>query len=265
MSIQGTSSTSFWQQDQNYWQQTQSQNQSSSAENSLISNLASLQTNLSNGMAQIATKAAQTRVNNQIAADEKELAAASGSSSTSSSSTPTGPAPATAVGKVPLSATAPLSTLGIPPNSAITVSDGTNTTKYTTTGTDNVTDLIGAINANVFGNAYVTAALNSSGKLVITGKNQKESISIGGTFASDIGFGAGNQQFSPTVGSSSPSSSSSSSGSSTATGGSSKSTSTTLSPARAAGVAALLAAKTSSGASLLSASGAAGSLVNMLA
>jgi hypothetical protein len=271
MSIQGTSSTSFWQQDQNYWQQTQSQAQSSSAENSLISDLATLQTNLSNGMAQIATAAAQTRVNNQIAADEKALAAASGSSSTSSSSsTPTGPAPATAIGKVPLSATAPLSTLGIPPNSAITVSDGTNTTKYTTTGTDNVTDLIGAINANVAGNAYVTAALNSSGKLVITGKNQKESITIGGTFASDIGFGAGNQNFSPTAGSPSSSSSSTSSGSSTAssssaTGSSSKSASVPLSAARAAGVAALLAANTNSGTSLLSASGVAGSLVNMLA
>ncbi len=157
---------------------------------------------------------------------------------------------------------------GIPPNSAITVSDGTNTTEYTTTGTDNVTDLIGAINANVAGNAYVTAALNSSGKLVITGKNQKESITIGGTFASDIGFGIGNQSFSPTAGSSTASTSSSSStgSSSTATGSSSTSSSrTTLSPARAAGVAALLAAKTSSEASLLSASGVAGSLVNMLA
>jgi hypothetical protein len=263
MSIQGSSSISFWQQDQNYWQQTQSQAQSSTAENSLISDLASLQTNLSSGLSKIATDAAQTRVNNQIAADEKALAAASGSNSTSSSSsTPTGPAPATAVGKVPLSASTPLSTLGIPPNAVITVSDGTNTTQYTSTGTDNVTDLIGAINANVAGNAYATASLNSSGKLVITGKDQTESISIGGTFASDIGFGTGNQNFSPTAGS--PSSSSTAS-SSNATSSSSKSSSTTLSPARAAGVAALLAAKTNSGTSLLSASGVAGSLVNMLA
>jgi len=264
MSIQGISNTSFWQDDQNYWQQTQSQTQSSAAETSLITNLATLQTNLSSGMAQIATKAAQTRVNNQIAADEKALAAASGSSSTSSSaSTPKGPAPATAVGKIPLSATAPLSTLGIPPNSVITVSDGTNTTQYTTTGTDNVTDLVGAINANIAGNAYVTASLNSTGKLVITGKNQKESINIGGTFASAIGFGSGNQNFSPTAGS--PSSSSSASSSNATSSSSTSSSSTTLSPARAAGVAALLAAKSSSGTSLLSASGVAGSLVNMLA
>lgn len=270
-STSGISSTSFWQQDQNYWQQSQSQAQASAAETSLISAMGSIQTNLSKGLSSIANKEAITRVNNQIAADEKALAAASGSS-TSSSSTPSGPAPATGTGTVPLSAITPLSTLGIPPNGTITVSDGTNTTKYSSTGTDTVTDLIGAINANLAGNAYVTASLNSSGKLVITGKNEKESVIVGGTFASDVGFGRGNQNFAPTAGS--PNSSTPSSSSSSTTSSSSKATSksstssnstATRDAASAAGLAALAAAKTNSGASLLNDFGVAGSLVNMLA
>ena len=47
---------------------------------------------------------------------------------------------------MPLSANTALLTLGIPKNGTITVSDGTNTTTFASTGTDTVGDLINAIN-----------------------------------------------------------------------------------------------------------------------
>ena len=185
MSIGGIGGSSFWQQDQSYWNQSQSfytqdqnylQNQQAisqqeSADSSLFSAMGTAQTLETTGLAQIATQEAQTRVNNQIAADEKQLSALSGS--TSSSTTPSGPAPATGTGTVPLTTSTTLASLRIPPGGAITVSDGTNTTTYQSTGTDTVGDLITAINANVAGNAYVTATLNAKGNLVIAGKDMR--------------------------------------------------------------------------------------------
>ncbi|HYA04414.1 MAG TPA: hypothetical protein VEF90_00860, partial [Xanthobacteraceae bacterium] len=186
-------SLSFWQQDYNYWRSdsfySQDQNyladqraldQQQSDETALFTAMGDSVTLQTTGLAQIATQEAQDRVNNQIAADEKRLSALSGSGSTSSSTTPSGPAPATATGTVPLTTSTTLASLRIPPGGVITVSDGTNTTTYTSTGTDTVADLIGAINANVAGNAYVTASLNGNGDLVITGKNLKESVTVGG-------------------------------------------------------------------------------------
>ncbi|MGA3309103.1 MAG: flagellin hook IN motif-containing protein [Xanthobacteraceae bacterium] len=267
-------SQSFGQQDQNYWNQQVAQSQASTADDALITAMGSVVTNKTTGLASIANQEALTRVNNQIAADEKALLAASGSSSSGSSS-PSGPAPATATGKVPLTTSTLLSTLRIPPNGTITVSDGTNTTEYSSTGTDTVADLIGAINANVAGNAYVTASLNSHGNLVITGKDQTESVTVGGTFASDVGFGPGHQTFQPTAGSPSASTSSSSSSSSTAssssatsssTGSSSKTSSSTSKSASKSttAVSSLASENASTAASFLSASGASGSLVDML-
>jgi hypothetical protein len=203
-------SQSFAAQDQNYWSTQEAESQVSAADDSLISAMGSAVTNETTGLASIANQEALTRVNNQIAADEKALQAASGTASSASSS-PSGPAPATATGTVPLTTSTSLASLRIPPNGTITVSDGTNTTVYSSTGTDTVADLIGAINTNVAGNAYVTASLNGHGNLVITGKDQAESVTVGGTFASDVGFGPGNQTFQPTAGSSASSSSSSSS------------------------------------------------------
>ena len=177
---------------------------------------------------------------------------------------------------MPLTASTPLSTLRIPPNTAFTVSDGTNSTTYTTTGTDTVTDLIGAINTNAYGNAQVTATLNSSGNLVLTGKYNSDNIIVGGTFASAIGFGIGNNQFSPTAASASPSlttsaastgtggsTASSSSGPSGSSGSSSSAASGLTSPLAFNAAAAL---QTSGSAELLlAANGAAGTLLNVLA
>jgi flagellar hook protein FlgE len=88
-----------------------------------------------------------------------------------------------------------LASLGITSGQTITVSDGTHTTSYTSNGTDTVGNLITAING---GTAAVTASLNSTGNLVLTGNNYTSSITVGGTAASTIGFGAGLNSFSPT-------------------------------------------------------------------
>ncbi|MGA8078725.1 MAG: hypothetical protein WB868_15245 [Xanthobacteraceae bacterium] len=255
------SQTSFYAQDQNYLQNQQAISQEQSADSSLFTSIGSAQTLQTTGLAQLATQAAQTRVQNEIAADEKALSAASGTSSTPAA--PTGPAPATGTGTVPLTSSTTLSSLRIPPGGVITVSDGTNTTTYTSTGTDTVADLIGAINANVAGNAYVTASINGSGKLVIAGKNNdmNESVTVGGTFAPAVGFGPGNQTFQPTAGTASSSSASTAASSSTtsssanSSSGSSKSTTT---------VSSLASENISSAATLLGDYGVAGSLVNML-
>ncbi len=88
-----------------------------------------------------------------------------------------------------------LASLGISSGQTVTVNDGTNTTTYTSTGSDTIGDLITAINS---GSAAVTASLNSSGDLVLTGNNDVASITVGGTAASAVGFGAGQNSFQPT-------------------------------------------------------------------
>jgi len=88
-----------------------------------------------------------------------------------------------------------LSSLGIVNGDQLTFSDGTNTYTYTSNGTDTVGNLISGING---GSAAITASLNSNGNLVLTGKNYTTSVTVGGTKASDIGFGAGVNSFSPT-------------------------------------------------------------------
>jgi hypothetical protein len=251
-------SQSFYQQDQNYFQQQQALAQEQSADSSLFSAMGSAVTNETTGLAQIATQQAQERVNKAIAADEQELNTLSGNGSTSSTTTPSGPGPATATGTVPLTSSTTLASLRIPPGGTITVTAGKNTTTYTSTGSDTIADLIGAINANQPGNAFVTASLNAKGNLVITGTNQTENVTIGGTFAPDIGFGPGNQTFSPTQGTASSSTSSASSATSST---SSKSTSASTSKKSVTATSQELA---SAAASLLGDSGAAGSLVNML-
>jgi hypothetical protein len=255
-------SQSFYQQDQNYFQQQQAVSQEQSADSSLFTAMGNAVTNATTGLAQIATQEAQERVNKEIAADEKELETLSGTGSTSSSTTPSGPAPATATGTVPLTASTTLASLGIPPGGTIAVAAGTNTTTYTSTGSDTIADLIGAINSNQPGNAFVTASLNAKGNLVITGTNQTENITIGGTFAPDIGFAHGNQSFSPTQGTTSSSTSSvSNASSSSSSSKSSKPTGTSTSKKSVTPVSQELAG---AAASLLGDSGAAGSLVNML-
>jgi hypothetical protein len=190
----GSSSTSdsFWQQDQSYWQQQQAQSQAAQAENALIAAMTSAQGTASKEYSQVVTAEAKARVDQQIQTLANQVIGSS-SGSSSKASTPTTPN-ATGTGTVPLSLNTSLLTLGIPANATITVSAGGNTTAYSSTGTDTVSDLINAINS---GNAYVSASLNASGHLVIASKDSRDTVSIGGYFASNIGFGSGNTTFTP--------------------------------------------------------------------
>lgn len=97
-------------------------------------------------------------------------------------------------------ATVLVSGLGITSGDKIILSDGTNTTSYTVTGTSTVGDLINAING---GGAQVTATL-SNGNLKLTGDNDTAVVSITdnnatvGTDATLLGFGSSNDSFNPT-------------------------------------------------------------------
>ena len=90
--------------------------------------------------------------------------------------------------------------LGLTSGDKIIISDGTNTTNYTITGSSTVGDLINAING---GSAQVTASL-SNGNLKLTGDNDTAVASITdnnatvGTDATLLGFGTGNNSFNPT-------------------------------------------------------------------
>ena len=73
---------------------------------------------------------------------------------------------------MPLTSDTSLLGLGFFTRGNFTVSDGTNSTTYTSTGIDTVGDLINAINSDTPGNAQVRAWLNGSGNLVITSQNK---------------------------------------------------------------------------------------------
>jgi hypothetical protein len=299
------SSISFWQQDQNYWNQAAQDSAQSQASSSLIGDMFGASTTLSAGLASIANQQALSRVNSQLTSAVQDAlnslnggssstsgstssstsstsSSSSSGSSTSSSSSSAITAPATGTGKVPLSTSTSLFTLGVLAGGTITVNDGTNTTIYKSTGKDTVGDLINAINTNVYGNAQVTASLSSSGQLVVTANNQTASILVGGAYAANVGFGAGNNFFQPTApASTSGSSSSTASGSSsTSTSGSgsttsssasstTSSTSSTQTSTASSAVGLLnsaLALQTGSTAeTLLSSNGMSGSLIDLLA
>jgi hypothetical protein len=206
--------SSFWQDDQNHWNNVQAQNQTQAANTSLINTMGSLMVNQFKGLASIANQKALDRTNSQLKSVLQDAIAqvqggtSSSGTSGSSASAPTKPTKlaASGIGKVPLLANTSLATPGIVPTGSITVTAGKNTTTYTSTGTDTVRDLINAINnPNIAANAQVTAALNASGHLVLTSKNTTDAISVGGLFAGNVGFGTGNQTFSPTSASSKPS------------------------------------------------------------
>jgi hypothetical protein len=269
------SSISFWQQDQNYWTQVQQNNQAQSQSTALINVIGGAMTNKAQGLAGIANKTALSRVNSQLtAALQSALQTSEGGSASSSSSSPSSSSssssglPAIGTGTVPLTANTSLLTLGIPATGAITVSDGTNTTTYASTGTDTVGDLLNALNQpNVYGKAQISAYLNSSGDLVVSGLNDTDPISVGGTFASDIGFGASNStsstSTSSSAGSTGSSSTSSSSSNSTGSTASTASSSTTPPPTVFNSATALQTSGTAE--ILLASSGSAGTLLNMLA
>ncbi len=276
MSIQ---SLSFWQQDQAFWTQAQTQAQSAASSTALITAMGSAMTSEAKGLASIANKTALTRVNNQLTAALQSAVQASqqasASASGSSSSSTTG-SPAVGTGTVPLSTTTSLLTLGVVAGGTIAVNDGTNTTSYASTGTDTVGDLINAINnPNIAANAQVKASLNASGHLVLTGSNDNVQISVGGLFASNVGFGPKNDTFQPTApastssnGSSSTSPSSSTGASTTSgTSGTTGSSSTTPPSTPAASLFNSAYALQTSGTAefLLASGGAGGTLVNLLA
>jgi hypothetical protein len=282
-SVQGVS---LWQQDQNYWSQSQAQSSSSSAQSALIGVISTAMVDQAKGLASIANGTALKRVNSALSAavqnalqvvdgdaptSSSSTSSSSSSSSSSTASTPATPTPAQAVGTVPLTTGTSLATLGILAGGTIAVTTAATTTNYTSTGTDTVGDLINALNIDLPTNAQVTASLNGKGQLVITARNTKESITVSGSGidASVLGFGVGHQTFSPikpkttaaTTGTTSSSSSTSSSASTAST--SSKSSSTKKTQPTNDSSAAENSFKTA--ASLLSASGVSGSLIDMLA
>jgi flagellar hook protein FlgE len=109
-------------------------------------------------------------------------------------------APGTGTGAVTVTDSTTLASLGIT-TGTITFNDGTNTTTFTV-GTDGTTvgSLISFINSGASGNAAVTASLNGNGNLVLTGENDTDTITVGGSTgnAAAIGFGTGNNTFAPT-------------------------------------------------------------------
>ena len=105
-------------------------------------------------------------------------------------------------GNISLTGATTLSSLGIGVGDQITISDGTNTpTTYTVPGGATVNDLITAINNAHGGNTLdVTAALNGSGDLVLSGTNGTASVTVTATAsdATDLGFPAGANSAEPT-------------------------------------------------------------------
>jgi len=260
MSIGSIGSISFWQLDQSYRQQGKQTDNSLAATNSVIDAISSAETTLGKGLAGIANQSALNRVNTQLSQEIQNVLSGNTnqpSPSATASSTPsdTIPVPATGTGTKALSISTQLSLLGILSGAKITISAGKDTTTYTSTGTDTVGDLLKAINANDFGNAAVTASLSRNGNLVLTSKNTTDIITVGGVYASNIGFGVGHNTFTSTK-TTAPAPSTS------ATTRSSSKTSSTASTAKSYSTPAT--EMVSTAASLLSDSGAAGSLVNML-
>jgi hypothetical protein len=292
----GVSRVSFWQQNQSYWGRSASSSQSAALRNVVITSMFGASTNLSRGLASIANQTALSRVNSQLtAAVQNALASITGGStnagggtasssssgataSPSSSSASSGAAssggraaaPAIGTGTAPLTASTSLATLGILAKGTITVSDGTNTTIYKSTGSDTVGDLVNALNQNAYGDAQVAAWLNASGKLVISGKNSTAMITVGGINAANVGFGTGHTFFKPTA--PSPSTAGSSGSQSTSSpAGSTSSTTTSANGASTGSVAshgrnAALGLQTTGTAEIfLASNGLSGNLVNLLA
>jgi flagellar hook protein FlgE len=94
----------------------------------------------------------------------------------------------------PLGANTTMASLGVTVGQQITVSDGTNTTTYTTAAGDKISNLIAAIAG---GTAQVTAAVTGN-RLVLTSASALIPINVGGAGAGAVGFPAGQNSFQPT-------------------------------------------------------------------
>jgi len=273
-------SGSFWQQDQNFWARSQQVTQAQTLSSTVIDQMFGATSTLSTGLASIANQTALDRVNTALSAavqgalnpasasstasssSSSTASSASASSSSSAAAAPVVSAPATGTGTVPLTSGTPLSGLGFLTRGNFTVSDGTYSTTYQSTGTDTVGDLISAINSGAPGNAQVRAWLNGSGHLVITSLNKSDTVTVGGDYAAAVGFGSANASFAPVT--PPPVSHPVVSSSTSATSGSaSKSTATPTSGISANSALALQTGSTAE--LLLASSGSAGSLLNILA
>jgi hypothetical protein len=275
-------SGSFWQQDQNFWARSQQITQAQTLSSTVIDQMFGASSTLTTGLASIANQTALDRVNTALSAAVQGALNPASSGSTASSSTsstassassssnaaassakpPVVSAAAIGTGTVPLTSGTSLLGLGFLTRGNFSVSDGTFTTTYQSTGTDTVGDLIGAINSGAPGNALVRAWLNGSGNLVITSQNKNDTVTVSGDYAAALGFGSTNATFAPTK--PPPISHPVVSSSTSATSGSaSKSTAT---PASGISANSALALQTGGTAELLLASsGSAGSIVNILA
>src|SRR6202163_3777579 len=211
-------SGSFWQQDQNFWARTQQVTQSQTLSATVIDQMFGASTTLATGLASIANQTALDRVNTALSAavqgalnpasasstaSSSASSTASSASSSTSSTAPKAAAPvvaaaATGTGTVPLTSGTSLLGLGFLTRGNFTVSDGTFTTTYQSTGTDTVGDLISAINSGAPGNALVRAWLNGSGNLVITSQNKNDTATVSRDYAAALGFGSTNATFAPT-------------------------------------------------------------------
>src|SRR5580692_3143587 len=281
-------SGSFWQQDQNFWARSQQITQAQTLSSTVIDQMFGASSTLTTGLASIANQTALDRVNTALSAAVQGALNPASASSTASSSTsstastassapsssnsaapkvaaPVVAAPATGTGTVPLTSGTSLLGLGFLTRGSFTVSDGTFSTTYQSTGSDTVGDLISAINSGAPGNAQVRAWLNGNGHLVITSLNKIDTVSVSGDYAAALGFGNTNATFAPVTPPpvSHPVVSSSASGAnagSSATGGSSSKSTSGFANNSA------LALQTGGTAELLLASsGSAGSLLNILA
>ena len=278
-------SGSFWQQDQNFWARSQQITQAQTLSSTVIDQMFGASSTLTTGLASIANQTALDRVNTALSAAAQGALNPASSGSTASSSTsstassassassssnaaassakpPVVSAAAIGTGTVPLTSGTSLLGLGFLTRGNFSVSDGTFTTTYQSTGTDTVGDLISAINSGAPGNAQVRAWLNGSGHLVITSQNKNDTVTVSGDYAAALGFGSTNATFAPTK--PPPISHPVVSSSTSATSGSaSKSTAT---PASGISANSALALQTGGTAELLLASsGLAGSIVNILA
>ena len=207
-------SLSFWQQNQNFWARAAERSQQLASSASLMSVMTDAVTNLSQGLSSIANQTALNRTNTALsaalqsalqgpnantnatpAANSNSASAASATSSPSDTGAISGPA--TGTGTVPLTAGTTLFALRILKGDTVSVSDGVGTTVYSSTGSDTVGDLIRGINGASPGHANAFAWLDGNGKLHVALKDTTHTLTIGGTVAAAVGFGAGNNTFQP--------------------------------------------------------------------
>jgi len=88
-----------------------------------------------------------------------------------------------------------LASLGLGLGDTITVSDGTNLDTFNVGAASTVQDFMDYVNTT--GTADVAASLDSSGHLKLASANFLDTVTVGGSGASAIGYGVGNNTFQP--------------------------------------------------------------------